>query len=659
MSDNQEDKVSFRERLQYKIDNFFSGGATRIIMALVPLFIVAFTLTASVRLIVNLVYPDPIDADINSIAGQLWRTLLQIMDIGGIEEEENAFYFNKTLGVLTAVVGLLLFSTMLAIFSSLFKEKLENLRKGKSAVIESDHTLILGFSNRALEIIRELVEANASEKDAAVVILANEEKEVMDDFFRYNLLERETTRIITRSGATSSHLMLEKLGVKRARSVIILNEAGPAEHDDVKAQADYRVLKSILAILAVVDGAECPPIVANLHFKRNRVLAESIMPGTIFTIDDDTILAKILVQTSRVSGLSFVYSDLVGFKGNEVYFSEIPEHLLHLTFGQILFHFMQSVPLGIRTHEGKIQLNPPADTTFVEGDELVVLAEDDSTIKYYDAPPVLPQDIVYSTLKDQVKTERFLIIGWSNKSPTLLEEYSSYIKDDSRIDIVVSRENPEIEKIFRDNKVRYPNANVNMLVSDYLSPDFPQNLSPQNYDTVVILAANGNNAEEIDAETIFLLLKFRRFFLDKSKEPGEKITTRLISEVMDSDNIEIIQQTGVRDFLISNQIVSKIMAQLAEDPAVKMIYDDLFRESGSEIYLKPAYLYVNECPRDVSFADLTQAAILRGEVCFGVRLTDFTQLEDSDTGIRIIPSKDTIFHMNPDDLLIVLAEDET
>ena len=659
MSDSKQKSATFLERMQYKIDNFFAGGGLRIVLALVPMFVVAFTVAAVMRLVTNLIFPDPVEPSITSINNQFWRVLLQIMDVGSIAEDDNAFYTNKVLAVITAVIGLLLFSTMLAIFSSLFKERLENLRKGKSGVIESGHTLILGFNNRTLEIIRELIEANASEDDAAVVVLAESDKEVMDDFFRYNIKDSQTTRIITRSGATSSHIMLEKLGVRRANSVIILNEAGTDASPAIKSQADYRVLKSILAILSVTDEDSTPPIVANLHFSRNRKLAEGIQQGSIFTIDDDTILAKILVQTSRVSGLALVYSDLVGFKGNEVYFSAIPEHLNHLTFGEILFHFRQSVPLGIRTNGLECRLNPKQDTKLSEGDELIILAEDDSTIKYYDNPPVRPQELAYSSRRLEAFVEKFLIIGWSNKSPIILGEYSSYINGESQIDIVVPKITTEMREVFDANIEKYPHAKVNLIESNFHLPNFPENLHPHTYDSVLILAANGSNAEEIDAETIFLLLKFRNFFREKGKELGQTVNTRLISEVMDSDNIEIIKQTGVRDFLISNQIVSKIMAQLAQEPGVKMVYDDLFSESGSEIYLKPAQVYLDNLPAKVNFADIMKAALKRNEVCFGVRMLSQSTLGDNSSNMYIIPSKDTVFDLQPSDHLITLAEDET
>ena len=62
---------------------------------------------------------------------------------------------------------------------------MEELRKGRSTVIESEHSLILGWNpQRVIEIIRELVMANESEEKPAVVILADEDKEKMDDFLK-------------------------------------------------------------------------------------------------------------------------------------------------------------------------------------------------------------------------------------------------------------------------------------------------------------------------------------------------------------------------------------------------------------------------------------------------------------------------------------------
>lgn len=71
---------------------------------------------------------------------------------------------------------------------------------------------------------------------------------------------------------------------------------------------------------------------------------------------------------------------------------------------------------------------------------------------------------------------------------------------------------------------------------------------------------------------------------------------------------------GVRDFVISNRLVSMIMAQISEQREMSEIYETLFSEEGSELYLKPPGLYfAPPLPKRLTFADLMRAGQLRGE----------------------------------------------
>ena len=137
------------------------------------------------------------------------------------------------------------------------------------------------------------------------------------------------------------------------------------------------------------------------------------------------------------------------------------------------------------------------------------------------------------------------------------------------------------------------------------------------------------------------------------------LKTQLITEVADSENIEVVQDTGVKDFLISNQFVSRIYAQVSEEPDVLNIYEDLFNEDGSEVYLKPLSLYFSSLPPEISFGDLCFAAMVREETCFGVRIMAQEQEAEHYYGIYLNPPKNRIFNLLPTDMLITLAEDET
>ena len=127
-----------------------------------------------------------------------------------------------SIGVL---VGLILFSSMVAFITSVFEAKLDELRRGRSIVLEKNHTLILGFGDRILEVIRELIEANESEPDASIVILSADDKENMDNYIRDNIQNFRTTRIITRSGVVTNINNLRNVMAENAKSIIIINSA--------------------------------------------------------------------------------------------------------------------------------------------------------------------------------------------------------------------------------------------------------------------------------------------------------------------------------------------------------------------------------------------------------------------------------------------------
>ncbi len=88
--------------------------------------------------------------------------------------------------------------------------------------------------------------------------------------------------------------------------------------------------------------------------------------------------------------------------------------------------------------------------------------------------------------------------------------------------------------------------------------------------------------------------------------------------MLDVRNRALAQVTRADDFIVSGKLVSLTMSQLAENPALRAVFDDLFDEEGSEIYLKPAADYVR-LDEPVDFYTIVESARRRGEVAFGYR----------------------------------------
>ena len=153
-----------------------------------------------------------------------------------------------------------------------------------------------------------------------------------------------------------------------------------------------------------------------------------------------------------------------------------------------------------------------------------------------------------------------------------------------------------------------------------------------------------------------ILLLLRKIF--EAAGPQEKVT-KLISEVMDSRNHELVARAGVHDFIISNRLVSMLLAQISEEADIHRVYEDLFEEDGSEIYLKPVSLYFEQVPEELTFADMMRIAQKREEVCLGVKIKALEQDLTRNFGVKLIPEKNTTYRLKPEDCLIVVSEDET
>ena len=62
--------------------------------------------------------------------------------------------------------------------------KFEELRKGRSVIMEEGHILILGWSSKIHSIISELAKANENQKNVVIAVLANRDKIRMEDIAR-------------------------------------------------------------------------------------------------------------------------------------------------------------------------------------------------------------------------------------------------------------------------------------------------------------------------------------------------------------------------------------------------------------------------------------------------------------------------------------------
>ena len=303
-------------------------------------------------------------------------------------------------------------------------------------------------------------------------------------------------------------------------------------------------------------------------------------------------------------------------------------------------------------------MNPPVDRVMLADDEILIVADDDSTIEFCEQTVATPRDLPLHDRRLEQRVEHELFIGWGQKAAIMVEEYADYVVDGSTIDVIAADLSDEDRAEIASLNARLDGLEIRLIEKDPLDIENLAELNPSKCDNIILLseAGDSNDAEEIDSRSLMILLLLRRIF----KENGSRVRdTQLITEVMDSANQSLVSQAGVRDFIISDRLISMMLAQMSEEPDIKRVYDDLFEEDGSEIYLKPLSHYRAELPQELSFADCMGLAQKRGEVCIGVKEKKLESDAIHNYGVTLIPLKNERFTLGAEDCLVVLAEDES
>ncbi len=576
----------------------------------------------------------------SDILGQAWQSFLHTIDSGYIENTSSESVGAIGVKLIVTLGGLFVVAILIGIIATGIQTKLEELRKGRSRVIESDHVVILGWNQQIFSILSELIEANSNRRGATVAILADMDKVEMEDAIRTRIPHTRGTRIVCRSGDAIDLAELEVVNVQTSRAIIVL--APPSEDPD----AD--VLKVLLAIVNDPQRRTAPyHVVAEMREQRNLEVAYMVGKDEVQMVLIGDIIARITAQTCRQPGLSVVYTELLDFEGDEIYTLPVPE-LAGRTFGDALLAFETSTLIGLMQHGGAPVLNPPMDTVIGPDDKLVVISQDDDTIHV--ATPGIPDlDALADNPTHVRKPERTLILGWNWRTPLIVRELDNYVVKGSEVVVVADDDSPRAE-LERLSGIAQ-NQTVTFQVGDTTDRRLLDSLQITGFQHVIILAYSDKlDVQRSDGRTLITLLHLR----DIADKTGHQFS--IVSEMLDLRNRALAEVTRADDFIVSDRLVSLYLSQVAENRDLAAVFANLFDAAGSEVYVRAATEYV-DLDKPISFYTVVEGARQRNEVAIGYRLR--AQFTDSSHayGVVVNPPKNTTISFTAGDRIIVLAED--
>ena len=632
-------KITLRDRLRYRFDSIMSRGSAALIGWL---FLLSAFLVLLVSLFVVVTRSAPTDDSGTSaeFSDVLWMSLLRTLDPGTMGGDHGSVVFLGAMFFVT-MAGIFLVSILIGILTTGIDQRLMELRKGRSFVVEKDHTLILGWSSQIFTVISELVVANANKKYACVVILAEKDKVEMEDEIRSKLWHTGSTRIVCRTGSPIDLSDLGMVNPNSARSIIVLSPEAESP--------DLQVIKTLLALVNNPERRAAPyHIVAEIRDGENMDAARMVGRTEVELILAGDLISRIAVQTCRQSGLSVVYTELLDFDGDEIYFQEEPK-LVGKSFGEALFAYEDSCVIGLRKADGDIILNPPMITPIRSGDKVIAISQDDDTIVITDRKPAIAEDIIQKAQEHEPSPERTLILGWNDRVPLVIRELDNYVAKGSEVVVVADVIGAQRELGLELRALS--KQKCTFIFGDSTSRAVLEELQVHSYHHVLVVAYSERySPQDADSRTLITLLHLRRI----AEQLGHHYS--VVSEMLDVRNRHLAEVTHADDFIVSHKLVSLLLSQISENKELSTVFAELFQAEGSEIYLKPAADYVR-LDTAVSFDTVIEAAKRRSEVAIGYRIREHSGDPGKAYGVKVNPKKSEKVSFSEHDKIIVLAED--
>ena len=289
---------TLRQRLRYRFDNTMSKG-TPALVAWLGLATLGLVVIFAVLVVVTQIGPVGDEGERPGFWRQLFNTLVHTFDSSAFGSDPGGWPFVLSMIGVT-IGGIFILSALIGVISAGFDARLQELRKGRSFVIESGHTLILGWSEAVFTIISELAIAKESESHPVIVVMADRDKVEMEDAIRTKVGRTGKTRVVCRSGVRVDLADLDIVNPRDARSIIVLGEA--------ETEPDADVIKTVLALTQNPDRRVEPyHIVAEIQDPANLEAARIVGGEETVLLDKSQTIARLLVQASPIRHLGGVH----------------------------------------------------------------------------------------------------------------------------------------------------------------------------------------------------------------------------------------------------------------------------------------------------------------------------------------------------------------
>ena len=643
-------KPNLVDRLRYQFDRFISRGTIALLVALIA--VTSCVVTGAATLLVLTGLRQAGRSEELTFAEAVWLAATRMLDPGTVADDAGWWY--RLVGFVVTVSGVFLSSALVGILVSGLYQRLDDLRRGRTPIIENDHTLILGWSPLIFTILHELASAHRTrslkgrdsramrnrQRSCCVVILSERDRLEVEEEIRLRGGDLPGVRVVCRSGNPLDPDILPMVSPQTAHAIIVLSPGG--------AYPDLPVAKALIALVHERrEKKQRYHVVAALQNPSNLETVRLVSDPDVQLFSTDRLLAYLTGLVCRQPGLLGVYENLVRFEGNPIQFLDLSP-LVGADYKDAVNLAKNTAVIGLTLSDGSPLLNPPLDTRIRSGDRLIVIGPSGLRLDESDKTHfhVNTEAICSKPLEPELPG-RLLVLGWNRRAPILLEALGLYEPGGIEVTILADLSLQQMQN-------ECAGLDCGSLQMDFVQGnpyDRPtlETIWETGYPHVVILSpTEPPQNQHADVYTMISWL----YLQELAQETAQKFT--VIREVADVYHRDLASGIIPSEALVREGLVGLVLAQVAQNKALGPLLTSLLAPSNVRIVLRPVQDYVRTST-PVNFFTVMAAAQARGETAIGYQRISEMETDKPIYGLHLAPKWTEPISFTEEDLLVLLV----
>ncbi|MBR3248238.1 MAG: hypothetical protein IKG03_07570 [Clostridiales bacterium] len=591
-----------------------------------------------------------------------YYTISMILDAGGVAYVvEDIGPQNAAIAIvclIIVIIGMISFTgAVIGYITNYISSFIESSNAGNHKLHISGHFVILNWNSRALEIVNDMLYSNSCNKVVVLVSSGKEEVQKQIEERIHETVKRENYRIkeecrersyfarkwyfhqnkftsdltvIVREGDVFSSKQLFDISLQKAAAVVILGE--DINNTMCRYQLNEKSAKigngNALTIKTLMQVSDITS--ASFSEDNQRIIVEITDDWTwelvqkiirskqvdgkcnIVPIRVNQILGEMMAQFSLMPELNTVYNELLSNKG-ATFFSSLTDSKDEIEFiTNTLSENGQVIPLTVREDNHKNYCY------YMALDEKDILRKERKELSGF------PVGINRSFWLEKKK---ILILGHNSKCQDIMNGFSSFISewgykdsDESLLSIVVIDDEKNLEKMgyYRDYPFVIKTVAAELFEKDLICDSINEFLRMNDEDvSVLILSDDLVPADEIDAGMLTNLVYVQDIINDKIEADSDfdAGSIDVIAEINDPKHHDVVSSYSVKNVVISNRYISKMITQIGEKDAIFDFFQDILvydtdgddGYESKEIYIKKAKDFFSKLP-----SECTAEQLIRG-----------------------------------------------